>query len=79
MAPYNFIPTVEENGISSWLITAPRKLREKLWDSLNNARDMVNLEGMNYTQIVVKSLPGYTRDQSYIIAVGHLYVPTSTF
>ncbi len=82
MALYNFAfkPEVEHDGKEAWAVTAPKEIREKLWDLLGDLPKVVEYTGGNPTRITnIHACAGYKVGDAYAVTVVMLYAATASF
>lgn len=73
----NFTPTIEQYRTGFWL-TAPRPIREKVWEVLFGLQDnVITIEGGAPTEICVNSNPGHAHDEALTILIVATHIAIS--
>lgn len=69
MAHSQFQPTIEYN-FGKIRVTLPVDQRSKFWDAFGDeARKVVNLNGLNRTQVAIEPLPGQSSRKTYVLVL----------
>lgn len=73
----NFMPDIEGNN-EVWTLTAPHKLRDRVWDLCKDIRgNVIWMNGKNATQIEFGAHPGYADHLAFLLVSVRVYIAGS--